>query len=479
MESKSRNSAGISWRPGQRVPWIGFGTAILILVLIALAADDVTSRLESSQNWVNHTQEVERVLGRLRGDLLAAESARLLYLVTGNERRLNPYYSGAHRIPEDLGLLKTLTADNPPQQQRLQQLRVVINQRMGVLKESMELRKVGPADSDEQDQLTVTGASLSNQAMALVQNMRDEEDSLLQERQSLSRRTYGSVRLVLAIAFGAVAIIFAGSFRRLWVELHERRQAEEAVRRLNGRILQVQDAERRKVARELHDSIGQVLAALKMNISMLSDGDSRRAPDRNAQLLVESRRLVDQGLTEARTLSHLLHPPLLDEVGFMSAARWLVDGFSKRSNIQVNLEVPPDMERLSGEIELVLFRVLQEGLTNIHRHSGSPTADVRLETPPGRVMLTVRDYGKGMPAATLENFRRNAGVGVGLAGMRERVTELGGWIEIRSDARGTLVQVGIPVGDQEEGDERAPTAREHAGNEACQPQEAGLKNPKA
>ncbi|HVB58894.1 MAG TPA: CHASE3 domain-containing protein, partial [Candidatus Acidoferrales bacterium] len=389
MKSKTDTSGSIARRSGQQVPWLGFCVAVVILVLIALAADDVTTRLEDSQYWLNQTQEVEQELGRLRGDLLAAESARLLYLITGNETRLNSYYSGAQRIPEDLDLLKNLTADNPIEQQRLAELRPIINQRMGLLKESIELRKVGPPHSDKQDELTITGTALSNQAMDIVQNMRDSEDNLLKQRESLSRHTYGSVRLVLAIAFCAVVIIFAGSFRRLWVELHERRQAEEAVRKLNGRILQVQDEERRKVARELHDSIGQVLAALKMNLSLL-DGNLREHPEQQDQLLIESRKLIDQGISEARTLSHLLHPPLLDEMGFASAARWLVDGFSGRSNIQVHLEMPPDLYRMPGEIELTLFRVLQESLTNIHRHSGSSTADILLERAPGRVMLTVR-----------------------------------------------------------------------------------------
>ncbi|MGH9771137.1 MAG: sensor histidine kinase [Candidatus Acidiferrales bacterium] len=452
MKSKTVTSGGIARRSGQQVPWLGFGVAVLILVLVALAADDVTTRLEDSQYWVNRTQEVERVLGRLRGDLLAAESARLLYLVTGNETRLDPYYSGAQRIPADLALLKDLTVDNPGEQQRLAELRPIINQRLGVLQESIELRKVGPPNNDKQDELTITGAALSNRAMGIVQDMRDAEDNLLKQRESLSRHTYGSVRLVLAIAFCAVVIIFAGSFRRLWVELHERRQAEESVRKLNGRILQVQDEERRKVARELHDSIGQVMAALKMNLSMF-DGDSSEHSERQTQLLAESKKLIDQGISEARTLSHLLHPPLLDELGFASAAKWLVDGFSGRSNIQVTLEIPPDLHRMPGDIELTLFRVLQESLTNIHRHSGSSTADILLERAPGRVMLTVRDYGKGIPPAVMEKFRRNAGIGVGLAGMRERVNELGGRIELWSEGSGTMLQVNLPVLEGKEADE--------------------------
>jgi signal transduction histidine kinase len=149
---------------------------------------------------------------------------------------------------------------------------------------------------------------------------------------------------------------------------------------------------------------------------------------------------------DIRTLSYLLHPPLLEEAGFYSAARWYIDGFSKRSNLKVNLELPDRTGRMADVVELTLFRVLQEGLMNAHRHSGSSRVDVRVENGKSTITLQLRDYGKGLSKTLLERFRNTgSAAGVGLAGMRERVTELGGQFEVQSDQSGTALMVVLPV----------------------------------
>jgi signal transduction histidine kinase len=175
--------------------------------------------------------------------------------------------------------------------------------------------------------------------------MSAEEDRLLAERQAHSAGTFMRVRSVLGVTFGLVLVILIMDFRRLNIELNQRKEAEAAVRRLSARVLQMQDAERRKVARELHDSIGQYFASLAMNMEMLRD--SAIAPAKREQLLAESLEMLKQGSAETRTLSYLLHPPLLDEAGFVSAARWYVDGFAERSKIDVSLEVDPQLGRVS------------------------------------------------------------------------------------------------------------------------------------
>ena len=176
-----------------------------------------------------------------------------------------------------------------------------------------------------------------------------------------------------------------------------------------------------------------------MNLTLLANSVA------NNSLLSESLKLLDQAMTEARTISHLLHPPLLDENGFASAAKWYVEGFAKRSGIQTSLDLPDPLDRLPASLELVLFRVLQESLTNVHRHSRSPKADVALRVSPDQVVLRVRDYGKGIPTEILRRFHRNrAHGGVGLAGMRERIHELGGQLEMNSDGRGTQVVAILP-----------------------------------
>jgi signal transduction histidine kinase len=176
-----------------------------------------------------------------------------------------------------------------------------------------------------------------------------------------------------------------------------------------------------------------------MNLDMFSNS---QPADR---LLTEAIQLLDQSIAETRTISHLLHPPLLDEAGFSSAAKWYLEGFAQRSGIEVKMDLPDNVGRLPKSIELGLFRVLQESLTNIHRHSGSSRADVALKVFPDKVILEVRDYGKGIPRELLENFRtKGISFGVGLAGMRERVRELGGDFDIQAKTPGNSISVTLP-----------------------------------
>ena len=188
-----------------------------------------------------------------------------------------------------------------------------------------------------------------------------------------------------------------------------------------------QDEERRRIARNLHDSLGQYLTSIKMNLESLSGSD---APDKD-DLLPATLESVERCISETRTLSCLLHPPLLDEVGFPSAARWYTDEFAKRSGITVQLELPEGIDRLPELVGIALFRILQESLTNVHRHSGSSAVEVRLNASKHQAMLTVRDFGHGLPFELPQGSRTNGEhFGVGLSGMRERVNDLAGTFEI-------------------------------------------------
>lgn len=234
-----------------------------------------------------------------------------------------------------------------------------------------------------------------------------------------------------------------------WLEINSdltlQKQAQEAARRLSARILQVQDLERRKLARDLHDSLGQYLASVKINIrSSLRDIRSESA----RKILAEAVGLIEQCLTETRTISYLLHPPLLDETGLGSAIRWYVEGFAQRSGINVSLNIPDRISRFSNEIETAIFRILQESLTNAHRHAKTDRVDVTIEVGQHTIALNVRDYGCGIPTERLRPFlERNEGMGVGLGGMRERARELGGLLLVTSmaPAAGTVVSVEIPI----------------------------------
>ena len=223
-----------------------------------------------------------------------------------------------------------------------------------------------------------------------------------------------------------------------------RKQAEEQLRRLSVRLMTLQDEERRRIARDLHDTTGQTLAAIKMTLALLQQIGSS-VPGLQG-LVDDLNGLTDEALQEMRTTSYLLHPPLLDEAGIASAARWFVEGFAKRSGIQVHCDIPEKMERLPQDCELALFRVLQESLTNVHRYSGASDARVRLRLENEQLEFEVSDNGSGIPEERLQQFREKDGsVGVGIAGMRERMRELGGQLRIQSNKTGTSVSVALPI----------------------------------
>jgi PAS domain S-box-containing protein len=218
-----------------------------------------------------------------------------------------------------------------------------------------------------------------------------------------------------------------------------RRRAEQALGTLSARLIQLQDEERRRIGRDLHDSTGQTLAALELGLAQLKHESG--SVNARRELLEHCARLANQCSTEIRTASYLLHPPLLDDLGLLSALRWLADGFHHRSSIKVRLDLPDTMARLPPDKELSLFRVAQEALTNIHRHSGSPWAAIRLRVQPDSVMIEIEDGGRGI-ASEQHTALMGAGpsLGVGLAGMRERIRQIGGGFSVESSSTGTRVR---------------------------------------
>ncbi len=266
------------------------------------------------------------------------------------------------------------------------------------------------------------------------------------------------------LTFSAIIIALGESNRRLFLkrekaekalhaaneELEERvseRTAElersnESARRLSARIMVVEDEERRRIGRALHDSLSQYLAALKMNLSLL-----RAQVGTETAFFSECAELVEQCLTETRTVSHLLHPPLLDELGFASATRLFVEGFSRRSGLAVTLDLPSESGiRLPKNLEIALFRAVQEGLTNIHRYAEATSASISLKRDLSTAQLSIRDNGKGIPPALLKRLRDGTvDSGVGIAGMRERLRELNGVLEIQSDRAGTILKITVPT----------------------------------
>jgi PAS domain S-box-containing protein len=223
----------------------------------------------------------------------------------------------------------------------------------------------------------------------------------------------------------------------------EIQKMHDGLRALSARLMEVQDAERRRIARDLHDSAGQMLAALSIELSTLGEELRRTAPKFTGRMK-QTEELLQDLQRAIRTTSYLLHPPLLDEAGLYSALSWYVDGLNERSSVQTTLEIAPDFGRLPRDLEIVVFRLVQESLTNIHKHSGSKTALIRIMKDAETLMVFVQDHGKGIPADKLARVQ-SQGSGVGIRGMRERLRQFNGELSVQSGVDGTQVTASIPI----------------------------------
>jgi signal transduction histidine kinase len=224
------------------------------------------------------------------------------------------------------------------------------------------------------------------------------------------------------------------------------RKSEDSLRRLSLNLLRTQDEERKRIGREMHDSLGQYLSALKMKLGTLAIRDTTLSAEATDEL-AQCAALLDECVKEVRTISYLLYPPMLEEMGLKSAISWYLDGFTQRSGVKTTFEISRDIERTSRDVELALFRVLQEALTNVHKHSGSALADIRLFRARDSIVLEIRDYGKGLPESVLNESNGNwyASLGVGLRGMNERMRQLGGELSVNLANPGTLVRAEVPM----------------------------------
>jgi signal transduction histidine kinase len=264
---------------------------------------------------------------------------------------------------------------------------------------------------------------------------------------------------IWVLACGIIAVLGEMNRRENEELLNEHDELEEKVRQrtvqldlanqslseLTARLLQLQDEERRRIARDLHDSIGQTMAALGLNLSNVQSEIERFM--KTISIVQDSREIVREASANVRTISYLLHPPLLDENGLSSALPWYVEGFSGRSGIQAKLDLPEDLGRLSRDSEVAIFRVVQESLTNIHRHSGAANAHIRVSPSNGEICVRIEDDGKGIAAEKLHEMASAGAPGVGIRGMRERIRQLGGTLQIdsRGPGRGTVVAITLPL----------------------------------
>jgi signal transduction histidine kinase len=414
--------------------------AVIFLLLSSCAAYFALNRLNSSESWVRHTRDVQSALAQFAMTVSRAGRLRTEYIDSGDLSLVERQANEVSQVRSTIAQIQHLISDNSPQQSSSLRLRELTERRIALMDASIALERAGRSSPEIQAPISRQIMETADATDKLLQRMYDDEDGLLAQRQARVQRFSTATIMVLVCSLLLALILFIVHHRLVMEQVVARTRAETAQRALSAKLLTLQDEERRRFARELHDSVGQHLAAMKMGISLL---ESKLPGD---EVVQDCLKMLDDSISETRTISHLLHPPLLDEAGLNSACRWFVEGFAKRSGIEVNLDIHDYGNRLAESIELVLFRVLQESLTNVHRHSGATRADVTLRTVGSKMVLRVRDYGHGMPAAVLRKFQADeAGGGVGLAGMTERMREIGGELEIHSSAAGTEVVAQAPM----------------------------------
>jgi signal transduction histidine kinase len=449
---------------------IAFIIAIGLLLACALIVYGTDRGFLGNVQLVQHTQHVEVLLGETESVIASAARARITYVLSGDPQALATYEESVSKIHSQLAELRRSTSDNPVQQANCDELEKLVNDRIQLWEKSVAIKKSGVPTPAGQPDLTRQSVAFAEEIIIVIQRMRAEESRLLQRRQIELGTSYFLARVIRVASFLTAVMLLFWHYRLIKEELLAREQAEqeslaaaslaneaerrahesekaavesdESARHLSARLLQLQDEERRRLARELHDSTGQFLAAAKMTLSSISIGheqDPRYA---------ECMRLLDRSLQEVRTISHLLHPSGLEEAGFPAAARWYSEEFAKRSGIKLKVDVPDLKQRLPREMEITLFRILQEGLGNIHRHSKSASAEIIFQPSDREVVLAITDSGVGIPEEQLDRFRLYGSSGVGLAAMRERVHELHGHFEVHSNSNGTSLRVTIPIPQQ-------------------------------
>jgi signal transduction histidine kinase len=436
------------------VRFASFLLALVIIVMVGILAYVTEIGTMSSQEWVVHTYRVRSELNDLQLELTRVHASESAYLLTREYEQLVRTQQQEELVPKTVATLRGLTWDNSSQQKRLNQLEPLLKEHMVLVEKVLKLfpivTHISPKQTDLQRQIVESEAQIDT----VVHQMQDEEQGLFSARIQAWNRLFRRSVMVMALAVLVAILMLAFNFRLQTAEVNRTQEMEErerhnaeSYRALSAKILEMQDTERRRIARELHDSVGQFLAGLKINLSRIAATAGISTPPLISETLIsETMDMTEQAIQEVRTISHLLHPPLLEELGLISAARWYAEEFGKRSQVRVSLDVEEPPERLPKELEMALFRVLQEALTNVHRHANAQSIVVRVECHNGTVVLSVSDDGRGIPYEVIARFQSGLAAGIGLAGMRERLAEFGGHLDVQSSNAGSVVRATIPTG---------------------------------
>ena len=433
---------------------LGVGFAVALACIIALGAMQyhMARRLaKDDQQALQNRQRLED-LDICESRLNAADAAAQSFVITAQPAYLDTFRQSETDVRRQIGELRGLSAPDAALESALDRLAMQADADFVVLQNEIDARQSGASTAEKLFTLETAIRKTTGGFRTTVGDIQTEQNRLIASERDSSRQanqqTSALIILGSIVAFGLLAASGIG----LYFDVAERRRAERnlqeserSLRELSHQLLRSQDEERRRIGRELHDSVGQSLVFLKLGLDRLLAELSAGDP-RIAATVAGCLEAAEDSIKEVRTMSYLLHPPMLDEAGLQVTLPWYVEGFSKRSGIRTTCEISPQLGRLTPEVELAMFRILQESLTNVHKHSGSPTAEVRLEQRNGSLFLEVQDHGKGMPqtSRSSSSLETRRGYGVGLRGMNERVRQLGGRLEVISAPASTTVRATIP-----------------------------------
>lgn len=416
-----------------------FASAMFLLLVCGCTLGWMLYKIYYGEEWVRHTYNVQLLIADIESSLNRTGRIRQTYLETGAKQYLEDIQETRTELFDKIAQLRTMVRDNADEERASESLERAAKRRFLIFDESVRLFQSGKSTLELQNAYTQELVKWSQQISEIIRAMKASESNLLSHRLVLTTSLFNAIVIILTLTYFLSLYMLWEHYRSLTHELTERKRAEGNALNLSAQLLRAQDQERRKIARDLHDGLGQSLVAAKM----IADSFQNRAPD--TQKISDLSGILQDAVTSTRSISHLLHPPLVDELGFVSAARSYLEGFSRRTGVQVHCDIPDTVERLPRDLELTLFRVLQEALTNIQRHSKSATANVQFRTDGKSATLRIWDRGVGLPAELLRNFHSNGtNVGVGLAGIKERVRERNGVLELHSDSKGTLISATFP-----------------------------------
>jgi|SRR5579862_7258292 len=421
------------------------GLVVITIVALGAVAFFTERDIVASRDSVIQTYQVRSRLSELELQVMQLAAGPVPSLSAAENMQRSD--AAAVLVRHTTDTIGELISDNPTQQIRIVELRPLVDQLVLLNQARSKVPGSHIQASPDENNLLEKLNDRQRRIIAIIASMRETEQLRLAQRLQAWDYLFKRNVLMLVMAFGIVTVMLAYNFWLLLAEVARTRNREnlmranaDSYRLMSAKILELQDGERRRIARELHDSVGQFLAGLKINLSQVE------AHKGNSDALIqETLQLTDYAIQEVRTISHLLHPPLLDELGFLSAARWYVDEYGRRSQLGVSLTIEEPIVRLPREVEIALFRVLQETLTNVYRHASADSVHVRIMCLDGKVHLTVADDGRGIPPEVLAKFYGGSAPGIGLAGMRERLAEFGGEMRVNSSSAGSVVEAIIPT----------------------------------